>query len=233
MNDIKYTGKFDIFQNERDGDHTIAIRVPDPNDVMIHYRDGVHFITGPIADKLYAYEELGYSPEELKKIILRYRLDKARDLALNSVYGTLGENSKDILKRYLNRMYGVRPVPISKELKDQLLMPRSLVDEIIGDVQKKATMEAYIRSDVNATNAAYMEWAKRNAEKPALGIKKVLFNDPATIVFWMDGSKTVVKATNEAYDPEKGLAMAISKRALGDKGNYYEVFKKHLKEDQK
>ena len=57
-------------------------------------------------------------------------------------------------------------------------------------------------------------------------IKNVIFNPPATIVFWQDGTKTVVKATNEIYDPEKGLAMAIAKRALGNQGNYYNVIKK-------
>ena len=63
-------------------------------------------------------------------------------------------------------------------------------------------------------------------------IKKVKFNPPATIVFWTDNTKTVVKCQGEDYDPEKGLAMCISKKMLGDKGNYYEVFKKWLpKED--
>ena len=63
-------------------------------------------------------------------------------------------------------------------------------------------------------------------------IKKVKFNPPATIVFWTDNTKTVVKCNGEDYDPEKGLAMCISKKVLGDKGNYYEVFKQWLpKED--
>lgn len=63
-------------------------------------------------------------------------------------------------------------------------------------------------------------------------IKNVIFNDPATIVFWNDGTKTVVKAENEEFDPEKGLAMAISKKFLGNKGNYYETFKKWLPEKE-
>ena len=63
-------------------------------------------------------------------------------------------------------------------------------------------------------------------------IKNVIFNDPATIVFWNDGTKTVVKAENEEFDPEKGLAMAISKKVLGNKGNYYETFKKWLPEKE-
>lgn len=65
-----------------------------------------------------------------------------------------------------------------------------------------------------------------------LCIKKVIFNDPATIVLWTDGAKTVVKCDGEKYDPEKGLAMAICKKALGNKGNYYEVFKKWLPKDE-
>ena len=64
-------------------------------------------------------------------------------------------------------------------------------------------------------------------------IKKVIFNYPATIVLWSDGSKTVVKCQDgDIYDPEKGLAMAISKKAIGNKGNYCNEFKKWLPEDE-
>lgn len=64
---------------------------------------------------------------------------------------------------------------------------------------------------------------------PIPEIERVIYNAPATIVLWKDGTKTVVKADEyEIYDPEKGLAMCISKKALGNKGNYYDTFKKHL-----
>lgn len=54
-----------------------------------------------------------------------------------------------------------------------------------------------------------------------LTIEKVIFNPPATIVLWSDGTKTVVKAQGyDEYDPEKGLAMAICKKVMGNKGNY-------------
>ena len=59
-------------------------------------------------------------------------------------------------------------------------------------------------------------------------IKNVKFNPPATIVFWTDNTKTVVKCNGEDYDPEKGLAMCICKKMFGNKGNYYEIFKKWL-----
>ncbi len=58
-------------------------------------------------------------------------------------------------------------------------------------------------------------------------ITNVIYNPPATVVFWSDGTKTVVKCGDgDEFDPEKGLAMAISKKMLGNQGNYYNEFKK-------
>lgn len=68
--------------------------------------------------------------------------------------------------------------------------------------------------------------------KAELGIKKVLYSAPATIVFWTDGTKTVVKcAEGDEYTPEVGLAMAISKKVLGDR--YSNVFRKYCVSDAK
>lgn len=48
-------------------------------------------------------------------------------------------------------------------------------------------------------------------------IKKVIYNNPATIIFWADDTKTVVQCQEgDDYDPEKGLAIAIAKKALGN-----------------
>lgn len=64
-------------------------------------------------------------------------------------------------------------------------------------------------------------------------IKKVIFNDPATIIFWEDGSKTVVKCQpNDKYDKMTGFAMACAKYMFGNEGNYYEVFKKWVGEEE-
>lgn len=59
-------------------------------------------------------------------------------------------------------------------------------------------------------------------------VKKVIFNPPATIVYWGDGTKTVVKARNgDRFDKEKGFAMACAKKFFGNEGNYYNEFRKH------
>ena len=65
-------------------------------------------------------------------------------------------------------------------------------------------------------------------------IKDVIHNDPATIVLWQDGSKTVVKCQKgDTYDPEKGLAMCIIKKICGNKGNYNNEIKKWMPKKQR
>lgn len=60
-------------------------------------------------------------------------------------------------------------------------------------------------------------------------IEDVIFNNPATVVFWKDGTKTVVKCQNgDEFSKETGLAMAIAKKAYGNKGNFNNVFAKWL-----
>ena len=102
------------------------------------------------------------------------------------------------------------------------------------------TIRKYCASDVLATRHMFMEnilnsTCGQETNKKMI-IKKVIFNDPATIVYWQDGSKTVVKCQEgDTFDPEKGLAMAISKRALGtnkSQSDFNDIFKKWLpKED--
>lgn len=47
-------------------------------------------------------------------------------------------------------------------------------------------------------------------------IDRVIFNDPATIILWKDGSKTVVKRSeDDIRDPEKGFCMAVIKKLYG------------------
>ena len=47
-------------------------------------------------------------------------------------------------------------------------------------------------------------------------IDRVIFNDPATIILWNDGSKTVVKRSDDdVWDYEKGFCMAVIKKLYG------------------
>lgn len=59
-------------------------------------------------------------------------------------------------------------------------------------------------------------------------IEKVIFNDPATIIIWSDGKKTIVKVHDEPYDKEKGFSMCVLKRLYGDE--YHKLLKEVLKD---
>lgn len=83
-----------------------------------------------------------------------------------------------------------------------------------------------------------MEQAKKNDIVKfgmcSVSIRKVIFNDPATIVLWSDGTKTVVKCGPEdTFDMEKGLAMAIIKKMAGNDNRFHKVFKQYTKKKKK
>lgn len=63
-------------------------------------------------------------------------------------------------------------------------------------------------------------------------VKKVIFSEPATIVFWTDNTKTIVKCgENDIYDPEKGVAMCCMKKLLGTNktgSNYLDKVKEYF-----
>lgn len=71
---------------------------------------------------------------------------------------------------------------------------------------------------------------KEAANMTAASIKNVIFNPPATVVYWSDGSKTVVKCNaKDNFDPEKGLAMAIAKRCANNSPDFYKEMQKWVK----
>lgn len=71
---------------------------------------------------------------------------------------------------------------------------------------------------------------------PSNPIKQVIFNGPATIVYWKDGSKTIVKCQEGAVnDPEKGFAMAVARHYFCDilgMSRYDGIFKKYLPKEK-
>lgn len=63
-----------------------------------------------------------------------------------------------------------------------------------------------------------------------LKIEKVIFNEPATIIIWNDGTKTVVKCQEgDEYDKEKGFAICITKKFFGNKSKFNNVMKEWVK----
>lgn len=123
------------------------------------------------------------------------------------------------------------------------IMTREMVEKIINsNPMRTGSMGVDVCINGKHYNAPEVTFTQNYGEVPKVyihgdlrispmpTIKDVIFNPPATIVFWSDNTKTVVKADDEPYDPEKGIAMAISKKMLGDnKYEYYNIFKHWLK----
>lgn len=106
-------------------------------------------------------------------------------------------------------------------------------DNMIGAVQTTSITlsKDSFYSPLEATVEGYLTDVAK--DKPAVSIAKVIFSGPVTVVLWSDGSKTLVRCQNDdAFDPEKGLAMAIAKKFFGNKGKYYDEFKKWLPEEE-
>ena len=127
-------------------------------------------------------------------------------------------------------------IPIDSKLSELIELKEKKMDYITNNKYNDyldAISYAMRKDGLRAESIITDEWSFRYI--PALEtsipimlpdfISKVVFNDPATIVFWADGTKTVVKAVDEPFDKEKGLAMAICKKIFGNKGNYFNVIK--------
>lgn len=177
------------------------------------------------------------TPDELYKIC-RTMLDSekmkhAEPLIANEYTWIISHDVLCILYGELNadkkhRIMGI-PVRVNKGRTRSIILRRTNENKC-GTIGLSNKELSYFKNDVNLTKKLCNSLYGISNVKPK--IKKVIFNDPATIIFWNDGTKTVVKANGESFDPEKGMAMAISKKMLGNEGRYYETFKKWLPKEK-
>ena len=108
------------------------------------------------------------------------------------------------------------PAYIDKTKPYTLVIPSDRYTMMFNCANKNDSANARIRSRVIPKPANYLP-----------EIKNVKFNGPATIVFWADGTKTVVKCQNgDNYSEEVGLAMCIVKKVFGNTSKYNDIFKK-------
>lgn len=69
----------------------------------------------------------------------------------------------------------------------------------------------YAKNDIERTKEMFKT---RFAD---IKVEKVIFNKPATIVFWSDNTKTVVVCgKDDTYDKEKGFFIACAKKLFGN-----------------
>ena len=68
--------------------------------------------------------------------------------------------------------------------------------------------------------------ARREPQAPELAVTDVIYNDPATVVYWSDKTRTVVKCQpGDTYDPKTGFLLALCKKVCGNTGNYNDLLR--------
>lgn len=163
------------------------------------------------------------------------------------VYTTTGWDRNDWLKQkakiYLNGEFDRDPFKMKFELdedvvnylKEDVVQTQRFYQHFFGEPLIKPLAVTKPRHAGKSAAMLFVDEMHMLLDEKIIKpqIERVIFNDPATIVFWKDGAKTVVKAQDDdVFDAEKGLAMAICKKIFGNDSGYYNEFKKWLPEEK-
>lgn len=165
----------------------------------------------------------------------KYALGSIRKANSIAILNILYEAKKGLEKKKLNNKYGLASLEEECMKNDRNLIVYKSEEEMTKEFinfGKRYGGYGFLPMNYAAISVATIN----QDQKPRLdlGIKDVIFNDPATIVLWNDGTKTVVKVQDgDTFDPEKGLTMAIIKKLLGNQGNYYNELKKWLPKEER
>jgi hypothetical protein len=84
------------------------------------------------------------------------------------------------------------------------------------------------RMEREAKEAELRKSQKQNKRLRSM-VKKVILNNPCTIIIWGDGSKTVVKChESDTYDPEKGILACMAKKLYENTNLFNEVINAYV-----
>ena len=120
--------------------------------------------------------------------------------------------------------YDISNNPFDKEAYGRLLR-RELYSKVTENIRLKRELDDLKKE--HDTPSAYS-----GSTRPTFVIDKVLFNPPATIVFWLDGTKTVVKCKKgEEFSEWAGIALCLAKKLYGP--NFHKIFKTHCSDPEK
>lgn len=109
-------------------------------------------------------------------------------------------------------------VPQTKSLKSLYPYTEHWLDEYIKERPEFPPINTYVKYNEN------------EVKENKMTIKDIKINGPATIIFWADNTKTIVKCqAGEQNDPEKGIIMALIKGLITKsdtkcKNNWTKIF---------
>lgn len=91
---------------------------------------------------------------------------------------------------------------------------KELEQEFANSFLENELAEDEIDNDLNLIRM--IEELEAEEQYDYLAFEKIIFNNPATIVIWADGTRTVVKACKEdKFDKGVGLKTALLQRVFG------------------
>ena len=106
------------------------------------------------------------------------------------------------------------PTKMEVRLLDPIDMDKLYVNQTAKDLAK------FFSNNKNGKNKTHRE---RDI------VERVVHNPPATIVFWKDKTKTVVKQQDgDVYDPEHGFMAACTKKLFGNDNQFNYEIKWHV-----
>ena len=134
--------------------------------------------------------------------------------------------------REIERKYFSKPLYVT----DMTRGPESMAEFIISKIDKELKTNVainswdgpegqYLKHDIDMCANAFTissKAFKKEVTNMIFGVgevipSRIIFNDPATIVYWSDGTKTVVKKQKgDAFKKETGLAMCYVKKFCGN-----------------
>ena len=124
--------------------------------------------------------------------------------------------------------YVIQNNPFDKEACDRLFR-RELHRKVAENIRLKQEVDGLKkRDDVPSSypGSTFGLVCQEYKVRPTFVIDKVIFNPPATIVFWLDGTKTVVKCKEgEEFSEWAGIALCLAKKLYGP--NFHKIFKAH------
>ena len=142
---------------------------------------------------------------------MRVYVNNKEKVIEDPIWNTFSELVDGVIKIYDNRIdENVKPKKNVKKQKPKVTFkPETLkiTPTLKNDTPSVSTFKTYNKKNERKFIPLYLP-----------KITEVLFNDPATIVWFEDGSKSVAIAGHgDKYDKETGLATCLIKRVLGNK----------------
>lgn len=208
-------------------------------DIEWKYDETGPFTGTEVADKLHVY----LKPEAYKRLF--EEKEKGKNVWLST--GSLWSNND-----YLARVQALTPPPVPYWMKqdDDHVEPIVFINhkactltEFIKD--SKATQEKDTNNkeekNMGPKDTTFSEFCRRlywgHIDVAKVKPTKILIQGTATIIWWSDGTKTIVKCQKgDKMDPEKGIAMCVMKKFMGTNethSNYLDFAKPAIAEYEK